>query len=661
MLVAYDYKASLNVSQLSALDNFPGELLIVAGAGTGKTSTIVAKILHAINTGFAQPHQILATTFTNKAATELKLRLKKYLGDVYREITIGTFHSISLEILQHNLSALSGITSINVLPYDDQIQVVRGILAKYALKDMRPSIVLEKIQRYKEEQSAFPGIDHRIINEYKYELTKANMMDFADLILKTIDLFDKNHEIRENYQSQLKLVCIDEYQDINDLQYKWVSYIHGKNHLCCVGDPDQAIYGFRGANAKHILNFSDNFRSSKVVKLECNYRSTQSILNNANKLISHNRSRIPKNLYTNNTQDERKVLLYSARSSRLEAENICDIFCNIKKTSQEKLSIAILVRSRIQIPDIEEALIKNQISYKIYGAMQFMDRAEIKDIISYLKFIHNHNDSISFNRMIQAPKRGIGLVTIKKIMQVSEEMEVDLLVACKIVAQSSSNMLKDKLVALVNLFETAHQIKNSDLIVLANHIYINSGYIDSLNSDRRENIQQWMRTLVNYQSLTEYLEQVLWQADTEEQKNEHDIEIMTIHASKGLEFDYTFLPGWEDGILPHDFATSEHDLEEERRLAYVAITRARQQAIISYSNTRMINGKIKSYNPSRFLRELQGVEYCTISTSKTFQVGSEVIHPRFGLGLVQETGSDLARVRFCDIVRLVELKMLRVV
>lgn len=647
----------LNSSQTQAVSSFTEPMLIVAGAGTGKTSAIVSKIVTAVESGFAGPCQILATTFTNKAAHELKLRLAKALGSCAQEMTIGTFHSISLDILQKHGHYIGIASNISVLPYEDQVQVVRNILNKHGVKDLRPSVVLEKIQKYKEEQPHVPPIDLKIIKAYTSELESGKMMDFADLLLNVIKLFQNSREALEIYRSTFKLICVDEYQDINDLQHKWMDLlVHHNNHLCCVGDPDQAIYGFRGANADYILNFTKHFQDSVIIKLECNYRSSKNILDNANKLISHNQNRVPKNLYPHSATNDEKVQVYATSSAKLEASGVAETIVSLRE-AHPSASIAILVRSRIQVPELEEALVTNKLSYSITGAIQFLDRAEIKDMMSYFRFLHNPNDTIAFKRMLHSPRRGLGEVTLEKILQHAKDAKVDFVDASKAVAKASTKVVQEKISLFTDLIDEARSIVDHGLANLAHQIYIKSGYIDAISEERRENVRQWIRSLADFRSLKEYIETVLWQVENE--TTQVDVQLMTIHAAKGLEFDYVFLPGWEEGILPHDFARSDYEVEEERRLAYVALTRAKVRAMISHASSRFVNGKLRSSCPSRFIRELADIEHATFSLLSTIPVGTDVAHPRFGLGIVEEATQDFVRVRFLDTTRLVESRILR--
>ena len=652
-------RMDLNSNQKIAINNFSNPMLIVAGAGTGKTSTIVAKILRAIETGFAEPSQILATTFTNKAAAELRDRIEAKLGPAAHQMTIGTFHSISLDMLQKYNNETGNKEVISVLDYDDQLQVVKRVITKLGIKDKTPISILEMIQRYKEEDKCLFNYCAEVVNHYQEELYKDHMMDFTDLLLNFVKLLEDDKPVRERYQKQMKLICIDEYQDINNLQHRWVQlFLDGTNHLCCVGDPDQAIYAFRGANASHILNFDKAFPNAQIVKLECNYRSTPSILQAANNLIAQNKKRIPKNLYTSNPELPNSIVLWKAREASSEAIGIANGIIEIKETDSTA-SIGILVRNRFQVAAIEEALIRRKVTYKVSGAVQFMDRAEVKDMLSYFKFFYNLNDSIAFRRLAQSPKRGVGPALIDKILDKSRESKVNILEGIRIVANESTKLTEAKLANFIEFLDQSISVTNNQpLHYSANHIYTASCYIDAISDERKENVRQWIKSLQSFSSLNDYMQSILLQKDQSEDRV--DVQLMTIHAAKGLEFDYTFLPGWEWGILPSFFAKSDLEREEERRLAYVAVTRARKRVTISHNAMKQVRESMTHSEPSPFLAELGSkLRYSSIPSLSLLPIGSDVAHPRFGLGVVEQSTEEFARVKFLDCSRLVESRILR--
>ena len=629
----------LNPRQKEAAEYFDTPLLVVAGAGTGKTRTIIHKILHAIDSGFASANQILVTTFTNKAANELKNRLYEAISSDVHLMTIGTFHSISLDLLQQHGHHLGFEGSLGVFPYEDQVQLVRTILIKHNIRDIKPANFLEKIQKHKESLNPKPFFYQEILKEYEEEMRMSRVLDFADLLLKSIELFEATE------LSNYRLICIDEYQDINDLQDSWVKLLFREGHLCCVGDPDQAIYGFRGANAAHILNFQKSFPTSKIIKLEENYRSSRSILDAANKLIAHNKHRIPKMIYTTSTVEELPVELRIFHTAQLEAQWIAKS-C---KECIEQSSVAILVRSRSQIPIIEEALLGCGLAYSVSGSIELLDRREIKDMIAYLRFVHNPNDSISLQRILQAPRRGLGLSMLDKIRAKAREHQGNLLHGSSLLLEDLTGSIKEKMKIFVKFLQEVFEAQNHGLMTLANLIYIKSGYLETIEEERRENVTKWIRSLAEFSNLQEYLEKVLWQSASD--PDLANVHIMTIHLAKGLEFDQVFLPGWEDGSLPHQLSRSTYEIEEERRLGYVAVTRGKKRVNISYSSTRIVGNMLKNTTPSRFIREMHLCH--TPIKATTGQAGSSVVHPRFGNGIIEDVGPKFMRVRFVDMVRMV--------
>lgn len=605
---------TLNPQQLAAVNYNQGAMLIIAGAGSGKTKTVVSKILHCIEQGIVEPHQIMATTFTNKATNELRHRLRESIQDQVNYMTIGTFHSISMEILQKHGAYMGLNGNISVLPYDDQVQVVRSIITSKKLKDLSAGRILEKLQKYKERSSSdnkinLNSMEEDILAAYSNELTESKVMDFADLLVLVRNMLRDKQEVREIYRNMLKLICVDEYQDVNNIQQEMIKLLYNPEaHLCCVGDPDQAIYGFRGANCSYILNFPKVFEGAKIFRLEQNYRSSRNILENANSLISYNKKRISKNLFTELDTIKEKVRVTANMSSRIEADRIATSISEIvswkkKKTTEEEYSsdtFAILVRNRSQIQPIEEALIRHNLQYNITGSIKFLDRLEIRDLISYLKFLNNPLDTISFKRMVQAPRRGIGDVTIDRVINYSRDHKVDLLEA----SDAVSTVKMPGLSEICQLLKNARALEEKGVQAVAKYILNESKYKTTLNVERMENVNQWLSSLEGFSSIKEYIDEIIWKSEANEDKKV--VNLMTIHASKGLEFDYVYLPGWEEGTLPSGFGSEE--VEEERRLAYVALTRARKIAFISHSSIRFVNGMSRPANPSRFIRELKDVQ-----------------------------------------------------
>lgn len=655
---------NLNPSQLEAVHSVDKRILIVAGAGTGKTNTITAKIVYMIESNLIESNQVIATTFTNKAANELKERLRHKLGYLADQLTVGTFHSISLEIIQKHGSIIGIKPDVSIISGDDQIQIIRNILTKHKQKDIKPGKIFEKIQRFKEGNiSTISPFEQTVLIEYNQQLSFGNMMDFADIISSTIALLKTDPNTKAYYNNHYKMICVDEYQDINNLQNEWIKLIVGPDAiLCCVGDPDQAIYGFRGANCKYILDFEAIYPKAKIIKLECNYRCKQKILDKANSLISCNKKRIPKSLYAHKTCQENSIDVVYNPSGKVESAGIARAIMQIRANTSDT-TIAILVRGRSQIVDIEESLLSHSIPYVIVGAMSFIDRAEVKDMVAYLKFMNNKKDGIAFARMLSSPRRGIGDITIQKIIEYANEDDIDLLEAA--IKMDLPKSYKPKFEAIKLLLDQASNFK--DLFSICHYIYTKSGYQDNITEEKEKNITQWLASLSEFASIKIYLERILWHSESE--TNHSLIQVMTIHSSKGLEFDYVFLPGWEEGVMPYGSKVDD-EIEEERRLAYVALTRAKNKVFVSYAGSRLANGMMRTCRPSRFIRELGGIRESMSfminnppakpKLDNYMKIGQNVSHPRYGIGNILDRTDSSVQVRFIDkdrILRIDEVKL----
>ncbi|QEK39287.1 ATP-dependent helicase [Candidatus Nesciobacter abundans] len=649
--------SNLNPSQREAVD-CRKNLLIVAGAGTGKTKTIVSKICHYISLGIVMPDEIIATTFTNKATQEMHSRIKSEIGDDVDLISIGTFHRLSLKIVQNHAKLLN-IEGCNLIAYEDQAQVMRKVLSNIKNKDIKPSHALETVQRAKEKND-YASLNHTYANiAYAYNdmLREMNALDFADLISKTIELWRNHKDILDHYRKKYKLICVDEYQDINDAQYEWISLLScDDNQICCVGDPDQSIYSFRGSNMSHILNFTRDFKNSEKIVLEENYRSTDKIISNSNHLISKNKNRIEKFLVSTLKSDE-LVDIFVGMHGKEEAFEICRIIAKIKSKEEVKSSIALLFRTSTNMHLFEEALLNANIKYSIVGSVQFMDRAEIKDAVSYVRFLSNPNDFFAFSRMIQAPKRGIGSATVAKI---SENASSNIEDKIRGVLDSFTSRTKNKLSEFLAQWERWRSILSKDLsdskkLRKIMEIIVNeSGLYESLESDRKENVDKWLETLDSFEDPESYVNHILW--NNLKADDEHDVKLMTVHAAKGLEFDYVFLPVFEDGIFPH--SRSFENIEEERRLAYVALTRAKKKLFITYAQSRVFQGRYMNAQPSRFIREMDSKSLQFQSFKHKTLAGKKVYHEEFGYGTIEESGMQCAKVCFGSVSKVVDIKKL---
>ncbi|CAI27690.1 DNA helicase II [Ehrlichia ruminantium str. Gardel] len=622
-----DYITSLNEDQKKAVTNINGPILILAGAGTGKTRTITSRIAYILNNNFALPNQILAVTFTNKAANEMLSRINELT--CASNIWLGTFHAIATKILRQHAEAVGLKSDFTIIGTDDQLQVIKTIV-----NDMHPEyasdaykIILNKIQRWKDRGLVPTNISDTELNKpintialstyniYQERLKFLNCADFGDLLLYNIEIFTKQHNILSHYQEQFKYIMVDEYQDINTIQYLWLRLLAQKHkNLCCVGDDDQSIYSWRGAEVGNILKFSDDFPNAKTIRLECNYRSTSNILEVATAIINNNKSRLGKKLWTTN-QEGNKVNLMKFWDSRIEAQYICEYIKNLHDYQFKET--AILVRAGFQTRIFEEYFIKYNIPYRIIGSTRFYDRQEIRDIIAYLKITVNPQHDIAFDRIINKPKRNVGASTLNKIYSYAKQYNTHFLDATKILIEN--NQLSEKTSrSLNNLLNKINSWKESLLSDSISNtvkmIAYDSGYIDMLENEgesglaRIENIKELFSALLNFNDVNAFLEHISLVTEVDISNDDDNYTcIMTLHAAKGLEFPVVFLPGWEEGVFPHEKSLQDRTgeaLEEERRLAYVGITRAREQLFISCVAVRDINNWRQQMEISRFIKEL---------------------------------------------------------
>ena len=625
----------LNSEQNEAVLYNDGPLLVLAGAGTGKTRVLTSKIAYLLETGQAFPSEILAVTFTNKASREMQERVANFVMRDISNMWIGTFHSVGNKILRRH-SELVGLTpDFTIIDPDDQSKLIKQIMLdlEIDIKDYPVKNYVNKINEGKDrgldsdnisnfsvDFNYFPDIKD-VYKIYQERCKKLNICDFGDLLLYNVEIFRKNKDILNTYIERFKYILVDEYQDTNSIQHTWLKMISGlgvKNNIniCCVGDDDQSIYGWRGAEVENILKFEKEFKNTKIVRLERNYRSTSSILEVASSIIANNNNRHKKTLWTENKASGDKVCLNCFDRDREEAYSIANEIINL--TSDESIKykdIAVLVRAGYQTRIFEEAFIGQSIPYKIVGGFKFYDRKEIKDCIGYLKLIKNPSDYFAFERIVNVPRRGIGSVTLNKILDEVKGRKVNIIDICEdlclsgvIKGKTAENMMD----FIFKVRKWSDQVATKDHVSLARDIAYESGYIDSLVEEKTdesksaiENINEFIRGLSEFQTLSEFLEYISLVNDKTNSTNDNSVNIMTIHSAKGLEFNSVFLPGWEEGIFPSPRSVDEKNgLEEERRLAYVAITRAKVKLSISYARTRYEYGEIKTMQPSRFIKEL---------------------------------------------------------
>jgi DNA helicase II / ATP-dependent DNA helicase PcrA len=632
-MINYEYLNNLNKAQKEAVLYLDGPLLIVAGAGSGKTKVLTSRIAHIIKEKKAFPNQILSVTFTNKAAKEMQNRVSSMLNSEAIGLSwLGTFHSICAKLLRKHAPAAGLTSNFTIIDTDDQVKLIKNICKaeNIDIKQLAPKYILSIIDRWKNkgfypneviinkndiyEKTIFP-----LYKIYQQKLIDLNACDFGDLILHVVKILEKNLDIREIYSNNFKYILVDEYQDTNYIQSRWLNLLSEKHkNLCCVGDDDQSIYSWRGAEIKNFLEFDQVYKDSKVIRLEENYRSSQNILSVASNLIANNQNRVGKTLKTT-MEDGDLVKLNCFKNGKDEAIGISD---EIEKKLKKKHSfnnIAILVRAIFQTREFEERFLKIGLPYRILGGTKFYERAEIKDCVAYLRLIHQSKDDLAFDRIVNNPKRSIGESTIKLIHEFSKNNSVNLEVASKKLIEQ--NLIKPKtkiglssFLVLMNKWRNDINIKKINHVKLLQIVLDESGYSAMLknkkdleNENRLENIKELLSAMKEFDNLESFLEHVALATSIDQDWDGEKVNMMTMHGSKGLEFEAVFLPGWEEGLFPHQKSIEEkgqNGLEEERRLAYVGITRAKKKAFISFSMNRFYQGNWIDSMASRFIEEL---------------------------------------------------------
>ena len=628
-----DILESLNKEQKEAVLKTDGAVLVLAGAGTGKTRVLTSKIAFLLQSGLCYPSEILAVTFTNKASREMQERVANLLGKDISPIWLGTFHSIANKILRQHCELVGLTSDYTIMDPDDQNRLIKQIMIDLEIdtKEYPVKNYVNKINEWKDKGITCDkvldlGIDFNYYPEIKeiYKIYQdrcktLNACDFGDLLLLNVEIFKKNKDVLMSYVGKFKYILVDEYQDTNSIQHTWLKLISGLGlkdevNITCVGDDDQSIYGWRGAEIENILKFEKEFKNTKIIKLERNYRSTSNILNVASGIISYNKDRHKKTLWTDSKNIGNKVSLTCFDSDREEAITIANDIINICDKIEYK-DIAVLIRAGYQTRIFEEAFISQSIPYKIVGGFKFYDRKEIKDCIAYLRLVKNHFDVLAFERIINVPRRGIGSVALSKIMQEVKGDKKDILDVCEAVCWNGQikGKTSENILDFVNkIRKYSDEVFTKDHITLSKEIIYGVGYIESLQTEKTdesksaiENINEFIRGLAEFSSLGEFLEYISLVNDKTNSTNDNSVNLMTMHSAKGLEFDLVFLPGWEEGVFPSPRSVDERNgLEEERRLAYVAITRAKNNLKISYSKTRYEYGEFKTTQVSRFIKEL---------------------------------------------------------
>ena len=632
-MINSEYLNNLNNAQKEAVLYLDGPLLIVAGAGSGKTKVLTSRIAHIINKKKAFPNQILSVTFTNKAAKEMQNRVSSILNSEAIGLSwLGTFHSICAKLLRKHAPAAGLTSNFTIIDTDDQVRLIKNICKaeNIDIKQLAPKFILSIIDKWK-NKGFYPNevvINKNDIFErtilplykiYQQKLLDLNACDFGDLILHVVKILEKNQDIRNIYSNNFKYILVDEYQDTNYIQSRWLNLLSEKHkNLCCVGDDDQSIYSWRGAEIKNFLEFDQVYKNSKVIRLEENYRSSQNILSVASNLIANNQNRVGKTLKTTMEEGD-LVKLNCFKNGKDEAIGVSD---EIEKKLKKKYSfnnIAILVRAIFQTREFEERFLKIGLPYRILGGTKFYERAEIKDCVAYLRLIHQPKDDLAFDRIVNNPKRAIGESTIKLIHEFSKENSVSLEIASKKLIEK--NLIKPKTkIGLSSFLFLMDKWRNDINIKKINHVKLlqlvldESGYSSMLknkkdleNENRLENIKELLSAMKDFDNLESFLEHVALATSVDQDWDGEKVNMMTMHGSKGLEFDVVFLPGWEEGLFPHQKSLEEkgqNGLEEERRLAYVGITRAKKKALISFAMNRFYQGNWIDSMASRFIEEL---------------------------------------------------------
>jgi DNA helicase II / ATP-dependent DNA helicase PcrA len=632
-MISSEYLNNLNKAQREAVLHLDGPLLIVAGAGSGKTKVLTSRIAHIISQKKAFPNQILSVTFTNKAAKEMQNRVGTLLNSEAIGLSwLGTFHSICAKLLRKHASAVGLTSSFTIIDTDDQTRLIKNICKaeNIDIKQLAPRFILTIIDKWK-NKGFYPNevlVNKKDIYEktvlplykiYQQKLIDLNACDFGDLILHVVKILENNLEIRKIYSNNFKYVLVDEYQDTNYIQSRWLYLLSEKyRNICCVGDDDQSIYSWRGAEIKNFLEFDQVYKNSKVIRLEENYRSSQNILSVASHLIANNQNRVGKTLKTTMEEGD-LVKLNCFKNGKDEAIGISD---EVEKKIRKKHSlndIAILVRAIFQTREFEERFLKIGLPYRILGGTKFYERSEIKDCVAYLRLIYQPKDDLAFDRIVNNPKRSIGDSTLKIIHEFSKTNSINLEIASKRLIEKNLIKPKTKLglnsfLSLLEKWRNDLNIKKISHIKLLQLVLDESGYSSMLknkkdidNESRLENIKELLSAMKEFDSLESFLEHVALATSIDQDWKGEKINMMTLHGSKGLEFDVVFLPGWEEGLFPHQKSIEEkgqNGLEEERRLAYVGITRAKKKALVSFSMNRFYQGNWIDSMASRFIEEL---------------------------------------------------------
>ena len=643
---ARPYLDALNDEQREAVETLDGPLLVLAGAGTGKTRVLTTRIGHILSLGRAWPSQILAVTFTNKAAREMKHRVSDLIGGVVEGMPwLGTFHAIGVKILRRHAELVDLKPSFTVLDTDDQIRLIKQLLEAENIDDKRwpARLLAAMIDGWKNrgmrpervpdgESFAFAnGRGRELYAAYQRRLKDLNAADFGDLLLENLRLFQDHPDVLEKYQQRFKYMLVDEYQDSNVAQYLWLRLLaQGTSNICCVGDDDQSIYGWRGAEVDNILRFETDFPGAKIIRLERNYRSTGHILGAASGLIAHNKGRLGKTLRTDSSSGD-KVVLRGCWDDEEEARVIGEDIEQLQHKGESLAEMAILVRASFQMRAFEDRFITLGLPYRVIGGPRFYERQEIKDAIAYFDVTLNPANDLKFERIINTPRRGIGEASVKSIHQLARARSIPLMQAARLIAETEElkpaarKSLADLIAAFDRWRSLVDAMRHTELAEL---ILDESGYTGMWQADRShqaqgklENLKELIRFMDDFDTIAGFLEHVTLVMDADTEEGTERVSLMTLHSAKGLEFDTVFLPGWDEGLLPHQRSldeTGRSGLEEERRLAHVGLTRARKRAKITFAQNRRTHGQWQAAIPSRFIDELP-IEHVEVAEDQGYQ------------------------------------------
>jgi len=626
------YLDALNPEQREAAETLDGPLLVLAGAGTGKTRVLTTRIAHILSLGRARPSQILAVTFTNKAAREMKGRVGELIGGVVEGMPwLGTFHAIGVKVLRRHAELVDLKSSFTVLDTDDQIRLLKQLLEAENIDEKRwpARLLAAMIDGWKNrglrpervpdgESFAFAnGKGRELYAAYQHRLKELNAADFGDLLLENLRLFQDHPDVLAQYQTRFQFMLVDEYQDTNVAQYLWLRLLaQGSRNICCVGDDDQSIYGWRGAEVDNILRFETDFPGAKIIRLECNYRSTAHILGAASGLIAHNQGRLGKTLRTDGSAGD-KVEVQGCWDDEEEARVIGEDIEQLQRQEQNLSEIAILVRASFQMRAFEDRFITLGLPYRVIGGPRFYERQEIRDATAYFDVTLNPANDLKFERIINTPRRGLGESSLKSLHQLSRAYNVPLMQAARLIVETEELKPKSRkaLFDLIAAFDRWRSlIESMRHTELAELILDESGYTAMWQAEKSpqaqsmlENLKELIRFMEEFDTLAGFIEHVSLVMDAESEEGTERVNLMTLHSAKGLEFDVVFLPGWDEGLLPHQRSLDESGrsgLEEERRLAHVGLTRARLKAKITFAQNRRTHGMWQQAIPSRFIDEL---------------------------------------------------------